>query len=94
MAKALGMKYVVLTTKHHDGYCLWPSEYGEFNTRNGARGRDLVGEYVEATRRHGLKIGFYFSPRDWGYNDHQGGFPVTMQKFERENPLEFPYPEE
>ncbi len=94
MAKALGMQYVVITTKHHDGYCLWPSEYGDYNTKTGAGGRDLIGEYVAAARRHGLKVGFYFSPRDWGYNNHRGAFPVIMQKFDRENPVEFPFPVE
>ncbi len=94
MAKSLGMQYVVLTTKHHDGFCLWPSEYGDYNTKCGAGGRDLLKEYVEAARRHGLKVGFYFSPRDWGYNHHISGFPETAQNFDRENPMKLPFPEE
>ena len=94
IAKMMGMEYVVLTTKHHDGYCLWPSEYGDYNTSSGANGRDLVGEFVAAARGHGLKIGFYFSPRDWGYNNHQSGFDASMRKFDGNNPREFPYPEE
>ena len=65
MAKSIGMTYAVITTKHHDGYCIWPSEYGDYNTKSGANGRDLIKEYVEAARKHGLKVGFYFSPRDW-----------------------------
>lgn len=93
MAKSLGMKYAVLTTKHHDGYALWPSKYGKFNTKNGANGRDLVGEFVDAARRHGLKVGFYYSPRDWSYNDSKGAFSVPMQRFDRENPMEFQFPE-
>lgn len=93
LAKSLGMTYVVLTTKHHDGYCLWPSAYGDYNTKSGANGRDLLREYVDAARRHGLKVGFYYSPRDWGYNNHQSGFLVPMQKFDRDIPAEFPYPE-
>lgn len=94
VAGKMGMTYAVLTTKHHDGYCLWPSEYGDYNTSSGANGRDLVGEFVDAARRHGLKVGFYFSPRDWGYNNHQSGFDASMRKFDGNNPQEFPYPEE
>lgn len=92
LAKSLGMQYAVITTKHHDGYCLWPTEFGDYSTKNGANGRDLLKEYVDAARRHGLKVGFYFSPRDWGYNDHKGAFSVTMQKFDRDIPKEFPFP--
>ncbi len=73
-AKAAGMTYAVLTVKHHDGYALWPSEYGELNTKRYMGGRDLVRPYVEACRRHGLKVGLYFSPRDWGYP----GYPVSL----------------
>jgi len=62
-----GVKYVVLTTKHHDGYALWPSKYGELSTRTHMHGRDLLRPYVEACRRHGLKVGFYYSPPDWYY---------------------------
>ena len=82
LAKKMGMQYAVLTTKHHDGYCLWPTKYGKYNTANYMGGRDLVKEYVEAARRHGLKVGFYFSPRDWAYNDHVSAFGVPMQKFD------------
>lgn len=94
MAKSMGMTYVVITTKHHDGYCLWPSAYGEYSTKNGAGGRDLIREYVDAARRHGLKVGFYYSPRDWGYNNHISGFPVPAQKFDSDNPQVLPFPEE
>lgn len=69
-AKESGVEYVVLTTKHHDGFCLWPSEHGELNTKNYLDGRDLVGEFVAACRKLDLKIGFYYSPPDWSvYQD-------------------------
>lgn len=64
-AKEAGFRYAVLTTRHHDAYCLWPSMYGEFNTRNYMDGRDLVGEYVAACRNNGIKVGFYYSPPDF-----------------------------
>ena len=67
-AARAGMKYSVLTTRHHDGYALWPSEYGSFSTKQKMHGRDLVKPYVEACRKNGLKVGFYYSPNDWYYN--------------------------
>jgi len=66
-AKA-GIKYSVLTTRHHDGYALWPSDFGSFSTKQKLHGRDLVQPYVDACRRHDLKVGFYYSPTDWHYN--------------------------
>lgn len=65
-AKEAGFTYAVLTTKHHDGYALWPSKYG-IGTRQYMDGRDLLQPYVDACRKNGLKVGFYFSPRDWHY---------------------------
>ena len=77
-AKAAGFTYAVLTTKHHDGYALWPSRFGNFSTREYLEGRDLLKPYVAACRKHGLKVGFYFSPRDWHYPD----FPVADFDFD------------
>ncbi len=57
-----------MTTRHHDGYALWPSEYGDFSTREHMGGRDLLRPYVEACRRHGIKVGFYYSPGNWLFN--------------------------
>lgn len=65
-ARRAGFAYAVLTTRHHDGYALWPSKYG-IGTKQYLHGRDLVREYVEACRRHGLRVGLYYSPRDWHY---------------------------
>lgn len=64
-AKAAGMKYAVLTTKHHEGFCLFDSKYTDYKITNTAFGRDLVKEYVEAFRAEGLKVGFYYSLIDW-----------------------------
>jgi len=68
-AKEAGMKYVVLTAKHHDGFCLFDSKYTEFKSTNTKCGRDLVAEYVEAVRAEGLKVGLYFSLIDWYHDD-------------------------
>ena len=63
-----GFGYAVLTTRHHDGYCLWPSEHGDWDTGEHMEGRDLVKEYVEACRRHGLRVGFYYSGPNWHFD--------------------------
>lgn len=65
VAKKAGMKYAVLTTKHHEGFCLFDSKYTDYKITNTAFGRDLVKEYVEAFRAEGLKVGFYYSLIDW-----------------------------
>jgi alpha-L-fucosidase len=67
-AKAAGFTYVVLTTRHHEGFALWPTAFGNFNTKNFMGGRDLLKPYVEAARRNGLKVGFYYSPPDWYFD--------------------------
>ena len=69
MAKAAGMRYVVLTAKHHDGFCLFDSAYTDFKSTNTPSGRDFVREYVEAAREFGLKVGLYFSLIDWRHPD-------------------------
>jgi alpha-L-fucosidase len=67
-AKAAGFTYAVLTTRHHEGFALWPSAFGNFNTKNYLGGRDFLKDYVEACRRNGLKVGFYYSPPDWHFD--------------------------
>jgi len=70
-----GMKYVVLTTRHHDGYALFDSEHDDFNAAQTGPGRDLVAEYVEALRDAGLGVGLYYSLMNWrwrGYWDAAG----------------------
>lgn len=67
-AKATGMGYVVLTTKHHDGFCLWNTSLTDF-TSVAACGRDLVREHIDALRAEGLKVGLYHSLIDWRHPD-------------------------
>jgi len=71
-AKAAGMKYVVLTTKHHEGFCLFDSKWTDYKATNTGAKRDLVKEYVDAFRAEGIKIGFYYSLIDW----HHPDFPI------------------
>ena len=72
LAVDAGMKYAVLTTRHHDGFALWPTKTSDFHAGNIGPKRDLVGPYVEAFREAGLKVGFYFSPASWFHPDYPG----------------------
>ncbi len=67
MAKQTGMKYMVLTTRHHDGFALFDSKACSFNSMHAPCHRDFVAEYVKACRKYGLKIGLYFSLGNWRY---------------------------
>lgn len=71
-AKAAGMKYAVLTTKHHEGFCMYDSKFTDYKITNTSFRRDLVKEFVEAFRAEGIKVGFYYSLLDW----HHPDFPV------------------
>ncbi len=64
-AKQSGMKYIVLTTKHHEGFALWDSAYTDYKITNTPYGKDVLKEFVEACREEGMKIGFYHSVIDW-----------------------------
>ena len=69
LARRAGQKYMVLTTKHHEGYCLWDTKLTNFSAARTGPGRDLVREYVEAARAAGMRIGFYYSLMDWHHPD-------------------------
>ncbi|AEF80605.1 alpha-L-fucosidase [Leadbettera azotonutricia] len=69
LAKAAGMKYMVLTTRHHEGFSLWDSKANPYNSVNYGPKRDIVKEFVEACREQGLRIGFYSSCMDWHHPD-------------------------
>lgn len=73
VAKAAGMKYIVLTTKHHDGFCLFDTRETDFNVMRSPFARDVTKELAEACRRHGIAFGTYHSVCDW----HHPDFPRT-----------------
>lgn len=78
LAKLAGMKYIVFTTKHHSGFCMWDTRTTDFNIMNTPYKKDLLAEYVEATRAAGLAVGFYFSPEDFNFL-HESGLQVRRR---------------
>jgi alpha-L-fucosidase len=69
LARAAGMKYMVLTSKHHEGFCNWDTKLTNYNAAKYGPKRDLIAEYVEAARAEGLRVGFYYSLMDWHHPD-------------------------
>jgi alpha-L-fucosidase len=69
LAKRAGQKYMVMTTKHHEGFCNWDTKLTDYNAMKQGPGRDLVREYVDAARAEGLRVGFYYSLMDWHHPD-------------------------
>lgn len=93
-----GARYVVLTSKHHDGFALWDTALSKLNAKDGSpAGRDLIGPYCEAVRHEGLKVGLYFSHLDWSHPDYASVMPPGAKlhrKPEHSNPLGYPQGEE
>jgi len=69
MAKKMGAKYVRITTKHHEGFCLWPSKYTDFDIASSPYKKDLLGELIDACNKAGLKVSLYYSILDWHHPD-------------------------
>lgn len=89
-AKKAGMKYVVLTTKHHDGFCLWDSKYTDYKVTNTPYGEDLIKPFVEAFRAEGIRVGFYYSLIDWhhphfAFDRNHPPVPTGSEEREKEN---------
>jgi alpha-L-fucosidase len=86
LAARAGMRYMVLTTKHHEGFCLWDTRMTDYNAVQTGPGRDLVAEYVEACREFGLKVGLYYSVMDW---HHPDGAQCAVDETARRRFLDF-----
>ncbi|MCQ2377778.1 MAG: alpha-L-fucosidase [Victivallaceae bacterium] len=84
LAKAAGMRYVVFTAKHHEGFCMWDSKYTDYKITNTPFGRDALREIVDAFRAENIRIGLYYSLLDWHHPD------FTIDKFHplRNRPFE------
>ena len=92
-AKRAGMQYVVLTAKHHDGFCLFDSKLTDYKSTNAPCGRDLVREFVDAVRAEGLRVGLYYSLIDWHHPDfpkyNDPNHPMRGNPAYREEQIDF-----
>ncbi len=70
MAKQAGMKYLVITAKHHEGFCLWDSKFTDYKVTRTPYGHDLLKQVVQAYREEGLRVGFYYSLLDWHHPEY------------------------
>lgn len=71
MNKAMGVKYMTITTKHHDGFCLWPTKHTEFSVKNTPYEKDLIGPLVKAYTKLGIDVTLYYSVMDWNHPDYR-----------------------
>src|SRR5574344_3016555 len=69
-AQKAGVKYIVMVSKHHDGFCMWDSAYTDFDIMSTPFKRDVLGEMADACHRHGMKFCIYYSQRDWHHPDY------------------------
>lgn len=88
MLKDAGFKYVKITTKHHEGFCLWPTKTTRYNVANTPYKKDLLGEIVKACNDEGLDVHFYFSVLDWSNPDYKSTLKTAadsanFQKFKK-----------
>jgi len=78
-AKAMGAKYVIFTTKHHDGFALWPTKFSDYNISKSAYKKDIVKEVVDAYTAEGIDVFLYFSVMEWNNPNYMGGSPVKQE---------------
>jgi alpha-L-fucosidase len=94
LAKKAGMKYIIITSKHHDGFCLWDSKVTDWDVIDRTPfKRDILRELVDACERHGMRLGFYYSIMDWHHPKAQGGFYPKYDDRERMSPTFSEYAE-
>lgn len=79
-AKEMGVKYLVFTTKHHDGFCLWPSKYSDYTVANSPYKKDIVKQVVDAYTEQGIDVFLYFSVTEWANNDCITSIPKTADE--------------
>lgn len=83
MAKKAGVKYMVLITKHHDGFSMFNTKYSEYNIMNAPYGKDIIKGFVDACHKENMKIGLYYSTRDWYHPDYLVGDNKKYDQFYR-----------
>jgi alpha-L-fucosidase len=89
LAKLAGMRYVVFTTRHHSGFCMWDTATTDFSVAHTPYAKDVTAELVRALRKQGVAVGFYFSPDDFHFLWKQGK-PISRDKVHNVLPLENP----
>ena len=83
MAKRAGMKYIVITSKHHDGFCLWDSKQTDYDVMSTPFRRDILQELTDACKKHGIRMCFYHSIMDWHHPDY-----LPRRNWEKDRPTE------
>jgi alpha-L-fucosidase len=87
IAKNAGMKYIVITSKHHDGFCMWDTKYTDYDVVDATPfKRDILGELSKACRENGIKMCFYHSIMDWHHPDAQAPFYPNYNDTSKSNP--------
>ncbi len=87
IAKDAGMKYIVITSKHHDGFCLWDSQVTDYDIMDASPfKRDILAELAKACKKHNVKLCFYHSIMDWHHPDAQAPFYPNYNDTSRSNP--------
>ena len=79
-----GQKFLLITSKHHDGFCLWDSKVTDFKVTNSKFGRDILAELAEALDRRGLSLHFYYSLVDWTHPDYRGDWNGYIQYYQEQ----------
>jgi len=81
IAKSAGMRYLIFTSKHHEGFAMFDSALTDYDAADRGPGRDIVGELIAAARDAGIKIGFYYSMLDWHHPDYTADFPKYVDEY-------------
>ncbi len=89
IAKDAGMRYIILTSRHHDGFSNWATKQSEWNIMNTPYGKDIIRQLADECRRQGMKLGFYYSQLDWIRDDYQWQTGRTGQKSGRTGPSDW-----
>lgn len=79
-AKQMGARYVIITTKHHDGFCIWPSQYTDYTIAHSPYKKDALKEIVDAYDAEGIDVYLYFSIIDWNHKGYRSASPKTAEE--------------
>lgn len=91
LAKDAGVKYIVIITKHHDGFHMWDTKFSDYNIMNTPFGKDYLKLFSDAVHKAGLKLGFYYSQRDWYHPDYEPLDSITINDLARQKLKSIPY---